>query len=271
MLLQKHIALPQQHGSWALWLGPFAVGLGAGGPPTIALGWLALASLGAFLMLQPLTILTKVLAGRRSRTDLPPALFWLGVHGLIALLGVIGLSLARRADILGLGLAALPVLAWQMALVARRAERGQMGIEMVGAGVLALAAPAAYWAVTGGMAAMGGWLWVLCWLQSAGAIVYIYLRLEQRRMNQLPNWPGRWQMARRTLVYHVGNVILVAGLAALGYVPAWALAPFVVMLAEALYGGILRPGLGAKPSAIGVRQMIVTVVFSALMIAAYRL
>jgi hypothetical protein len=270
-LFQKHIALPQQHGSWALWLGPFAVGLGVGGPPTAALGWLTLASLGGFLLLQPLTILTKVLAGRRPRTDLPPAIFWLTVHGLIILVGAIGLSLAKRADILVLGLAALPVLAWQMVLVARRAERGQMGIEVVGSGVLALAAPAAYWAVTDGMAATGWWLWVLCWLQSAGAIVYIYLRLEHRRMSQLPDWPVRWQMARRALLYHAGNVVIVAGLAALGHIPTWTLAPFVVMLAEACYGGVLRPGLGAKPSVIGVRQIMVAVAFSALMIAAYRM
>jgi len=43
------------------------------------------------------------------------------------------------------------------------------------------------------------------------------------------------------------------------------------MLVEAVYGGLLRPGIGAKPSSIGVRQIMVTVVFAALMIAAYRL
>jgi hypothetical protein len=32
-----------------------------------------------------------------------------------------------------------------------------------------------------------------------------------------------------------------------------------------------RPGIGVKPSSIGVRQIMVTVVFAALMIAAYGL
>ncbi len=65
-LLRKHIVLPQQHGSWALWLGPYAVGVGVAGAWNAALLWVTLATLGAFLALQPLTILVKIAAGRRA-------------------------------------------------------------------------------------------------------------------------------------------------------------------------------------------------------------
>ncbi len=270
-LLRKHIALPQQHGSWALWLGPYAAGLGVAGALRPGLLWLTLASLGAFLALQPLTILVKVLAGRRARGDLVPAVLWLALYALLAAGGALGLALSGDGTILWLGLAALPVLIWQMALVARRAERGQMGVELVGAGALALAAPAGFWAGSGTASPVGWWLFLLCWLQSAGAIVYIYLRLEHRRMRAAPPWPERWRLARRSNLYNTANLLIVAGLAAAGLVPPAALLPFAALLLEALYGGLLRPGAGAKPVALGIRQMIITFTASALLILAYRL
>jgi YwiC-like protein len=270
-LFRKHIALPQQHGSWALWLGPLAAGAGVAGEARPALLWLVVAALGGFLLLQPLTILTKSLAGRRSRDDVPPALFWLACYGALALAGAIGLLAAGQGRVLWLGLAGLPVLAWQMALVARRAERGQVGVELVGAGVLALAAPAAYWVGVGRAAPTGWWLWGLCWLLSAGAIVYVYLRLEHRRLPGAPPWPQRWVMARRTLLYNFGNLVVVAVLAGAGAVPWLALIPFGAMAAEAAYGSLLRPAAGARPVVLGLRQMLITLVNSALLIAAYRL
>ena len=69
-LFRKHIALPQQHGSWALWLGPYVIGIGVGGAFKIELIWLTLASLGGVLLLQPLTTLINVIAGRKPQTDL---------------------------------------------------------------------------------------------------------------------------------------------------------------------------------------------------------
>lgn len=271
-LFQRHIAIPQQHGAWAIWLGPYAIGIGVGDPVLKpGLLWLTLASLGGFFALQPLTILVKVLAGRRPRADMTPALFWAAVYGLLTLGGAAGLLLTGSVFILWLGLAALPVLAWQMWLVARREERGQMGVEIVGAGVLCMAAPAALWVDTGGISAAGWWLFALCWLQGAGAIVYVYLRLEHRRMTAMPGWNERLKLGRRSTLYNATNVVIAAALAASGAAPWGVLLPFAAMLAEAVYGGLLRPAIGAKPSSIGVRQILATAVFAALMIAAYRL
>ncbi len=270
-LFQKHIALPQQHGAWALWLGPFTIGLGVSPALKPDLLWLVLASVGGFLGLQPLTHLVKVVAGRRPQTDLTPAIFWSAVYGVLTGIGLLGLLMTGHSFVLGLGLVALPVLAWQLWLVARRAERGQMGVELIGAGVLALAAPAAYWVNSEGTPAVGGWLFVLCWLQAAGAIVYIYLRLEHRRLNVLPAWPERLRLGRRALLYNVGNVIIVTALAAAQAVPWGVIVPFVALALETVYGGLLRPGIGAKPVTIGIRQVLVTAVFTVLMIVAYRI
>jgi hypothetical protein len=270
-LFRKHIALPQQHGSWALWLGPLAVGAGVAGRASSALPWLILAAFGGFLLLQPLTILIKALAGRRAREDLAPALVWSAFYGAMAALGALGLAIAGHGRVVLLALAAVPVLAWQMWLVARRSERGRVGVELVGAGALALVAPAAFWVNAGGTGATGWWLWLLCWLQSAGAIVYIYLRLAHRKLAAVPAWHERLRLARRSTLYNAGNLVIVAALAAWGAVPWLAVFPFAAMLAEAVYGGLVRPAVGARPVTLGVRQMAITLVNSVLLVAAYRL
>ena len=269
-LFQKHIALPQQHGAWAIWLGPFAIGVGGSDAIQPGLFWLTIASLGGFLSLQPLTILVKVLVSRRSRADLHPALLWVAAYGLLGLVGGLGLLATGNLFVLWLGLVALPVLVWQMLLVARRDERNQMRVELVGAGVLCLAAPAAYWANSGSLNAQGWWLFILCWLQAAGAIVYIYLRLEHRRLTTLSDWSQRLKIGWRSTLYNFANLIIAAGLVAFGVAPGGILIPFSLMCGEAVYGGLLRPGIGANPAAIGLRQVLVTVVFAILMILAYR-
>lgn len=91
-LFRKHLALPQQHGAWALWLGPFCVGIAVGRALTPGHFWLTLAMLGAFLALQPLTILVKAWAGRRPTAERAPALVWLAAYGALALAGALGLA-----------------------------------------------------------------------------------------------------------------------------------------------------------------------------------
>jgi hypothetical protein len=161
------------------------------------------------------------------------------------------------------------VFGWHLYLVSRRAERRQMGVEIVGSGVLALAAPAAYWVGVGAADPRGWWLWMLVWLQSAASIVHAYLRLEQRGLPQFPEAPTRWRMARRALMYTGANVILVMILSALSIVSVWLFIPYALQLAETLWGA-LRPAVGLRPTAIGVRQLIVSALFTALFILCWR-
>lgn len=269
-LLRKHLALPQQHGAWVMWGGPLVVGAVIGGAWTPALLWLGLASLGAFLALQPLTVFVKVVARRRPEDDRLPALFWLAAYGALTAVGGLGLIVSGANWVLAFALLAVPVLIWQMVLVARRAERGQMGVELVGAGVLALNAPAAHSVSIGGLSLVSLMLGSLCWLQAAGAIVYIYLCLDYRRMKSAPELAERWTLARRSTLYHVANVVIAIVLALLNLVSVWTWLPFALMFAEALYGGVLRPPVGVRPVIIGVRQLIVSTIFYLLLIAVYR-
>src|SRR3990170_5256784 len=231
---RKQYALPAEHGSWIWWLGPLFIGLAAGGHPDLDSVLLLLAALSAFLLRQPSTIVVKAISGRRPKADLAPALSWIIGYGLVGVVAVWALIASGHPQVVLLAIPGVPVFAWHLWLVSRRAERGQMGIELVGAGVLALAAPAAYW-VAGGMSDRVPWiLWLLTWLQAAASIVFIYLRLEQRRLEAMPLRRDRWRQGGRTLMYHSFNLVASLGLALLGWAPWLVPVAFALALADAL-------------------------------------
>lgn len=272
--LRRHIALPGEHGSWVFILSPLLIGLFAGRSFTQASVYLIVAAMSAFLIRQPVTIAIKAYSGRRSRRDLPAARFWILVYGIIGLLAVSGLVVQGFASLLILALPGIPVFIWHLYLVSRRLERRQVGIEVVGSGVLALAAPAAYWVGLGppqsvlGFASLdplGWWLFVLTWLQSAASIVYAYLRLEQRELAAIPPVPERLRMAHRALIYTGFNLVAVAALCLGGILPYLLFLPYALQWGETLYGS-LKPAAGYKPTRIGVRQLIVSTLFTVLFI-----
>jgi hypothetical protein len=219
-----------------------------------------------FLIRQPVTIAVKAYSGRRSRRDLPAARFWMVIYGLVGLLGLVGLIFEGYAYVLVLALPGIPVFAWHLYLVSRRAERRQAGVEIVGAGVLALAAPAACWVGLGRIDPSGWWLFALVWFQSAASIVYAYLRLEQRELKALPPVQERLHMGRRALLYTGFNLAAVVTLALFKVLPPLLPLPFALQFIESLWGTLVRPAVGVKPTLIGIRQLIVSTLFTLLFI-----
>ncbi|RME91144.1 MAG: hypothetical protein D6770_01045, partial [Anaerolineae bacterium] len=248
-LFRRHIALPQEHGSWVFLLSPLLIGLFAGENITIASLYLSVAALAAFLLRQPVSIAVKAYAGRRPRRDLPAARFWMSIYGLIALLAVAQLVALGFDYLLYLAVPGAAVFAWHLYLVAQRAERRQMGVEVVASGVLALAAPAALWVGHGRYEPDGWVLWALLWLQSAASIVYAYLRLEQRALPEVPERSARWKMGGRALLYASFNLGLTLTLGLLGEVSPGLFLPYLLQWAEVLWG-ITHPAVGVRPTRI---------------------
>jgi hypothetical protein len=246
------------------------IGLFAGEAWSLASVLLIIAALAAFLIRQPATFLVKVYSGRRSRRDLPAAWIWLGVYSAVGALALTGLVVLGFNYLFMLALPGLPVFAWHLALVSRRAERRQLGVELVGSGVLALAAPAAYWVGVGEAAPTGWLLFGLTWLQSAASIVYAYLRLEQRQLDSVPPLAACLTMARRALFYTGFNLALVIGLAIARVVSPSLPLPYILQFLETTWGS-LNPALGARPTAIGIRQLIISSLFTLLFILTWRL
>lgn len=264
-LFQRHIAVPTDHGSWVFLLSPLFIGLFAGGSFSTASILLILASLAAFLVRQPVTVLVKVYSARRGRADLRPALFWIVIYALVGLAALAGLVWLGYAYLLWLAVPGIPVFGWHLYLVSRRQERRQAGVEVVATGALALAAPAAYWVGVGSPDPAGWWLFGLTWLQSAASIVYAYLRLAQRDWQALPSIQDRLWQARRALAYTSFNLVLTLALGFAISLPRLLFIPYLLQWLETLWG-TTHPAIGVKPTHIGLRQLLVSTLFTLLFI-----
>lgn len=265
----RHIAIPTDHGSWIFLISPLLIGLFAGAQWRVASLFLVIAVFAAFLIRQPVTIAVKAYAGRRSRRDLPAAWFWIGIYGIVGILGVIGLIWQGYAWVLILALPGVPVFALHLWLVSRRAERRKAGIEILATGVLALAAPAAYWVGVNRQDPLGWWLLLLTWFQSAASIVHAYMRLEQRELVAMPDTRTNLSMAKRALLYTTFNLAAVSILALFRLLPTWLLLPYALQWLETIYGAT-HPAIGLKPTQIGIRQLMVSILFTLLFILTWK-
>lgn len=265
-LFRRHVALPPDHGSWALFLGPLAVGLFVGGRWHTTAIYLTVAAACGFLVRQPIGLMVKVAAGRRGRDVLPAAAFWTALYGGIAALHVTGLVLRGFAYILVLAVPGLLVFCWYLLLLYRRAERRQWLMEILATGSIALVAPAGMWVGRGAPDPIGWWLWLLMWLQSATGIVYVYLRLEQRPLKRTPPAGERVLMGLPALTTAATGLVLASVLGQTSVVSRWIWVPYLWQMSEVLRG-IWLPASGARPVAIGVRQLLVKIVFVILFIA----
>ena len=242
-------------------LSPLAIGLAAGGRLTLSSAFLVIALLAAFLLRQPIIIAVKAYSGRRSRSDLPAARFWMVTYSLVGLAALTGLILKGYAFLTYLVIPGLPVFIWHLALVSRRQERRKPGIEILGSGVLALSAPAALWVGTGSTDPLGWLLFLLTWMQSAASIVYAYLRLEQRELTSIPPPAHKWRMARRALLYTSFNLGVTLTLSLAGVVPGLLYIPYAIQWLETLYG-TTHPAIGYKATRIGLRQLAISTLFT---------
>jgi hypothetical protein len=268
--LRKQIFLPQDHGSWVFIFSPLIIGLFAGGRFKAASFSLVIAAVAAFLIRQPITVAVKAYSGRRAKSDLPAARFWIALYGLIILLALIGLMRVGFGYLLYLALPGAPVFAWHLWLVSRREERRQVNVEIIATGVLSLAAPAAYWVGIGRYDAVGWWLWILVWLQTAASIVYAYLRLGQRAQAEGLERGELWRLGFRACAYTTFNLVTTLALGFLSILPRFLFIPYLVQWTETLWG-IFNPAIKWKPTRIGIRQLILSTVWTILFIATWRL
>ena len=268
-LFLRHIAVPQDHGSWVFILSPLLIGIAAGGTFNYASLNLAVAAIAAFLLRQPATVLVKIRAQRRSAVERTAALFWFGVYLFICLLAVTALLIEGFGYVTYLALPAVAIFGWHLWLVGRRDERRQAGVEIVATGALTLAAPAAYWVGIGVYDSTGWWLWILVWMQTAASIVYAYLRLEQRTLNRVPALRQGWSLGFRAALYTSFNLAasFILGLGSI--LPALIFVPYLLQWIETMWG-ILRPAIGWRPTRIGVRQLVVSTLWTVLFILVWR-
>lgn len=268
-LFRKHIAVPQDHGSWVFILSPLLIGIFAGETFTFASFSLAVAAMAAFMLRQPATIIIKIYSGRRTREELPVARFWFAVYSVIALIALVGLTLSGFTYILYLAVPGIPVFAWHLWLVSKREERRQVNVEIIATGALSLAAPAAYWVGIGRYDPSGWWLWILVWFQTAASIVYAYLRLWQREQAEVGARSEQWRAGWRAALYTSFNLASVLTLSLLAVLPRLLFLPYLLQWIETVWG-ITHPAVGWKPTRIGIRQLIVSALWTILFILTWK-
>jgi hypothetical protein len=264
-LFRRIYALPSEHGSWVFLLSPLLIGLFSADRFTVDSFFLVITLLAAFLIRQPVTVGVKAYSGRRPRSDLTPARFWTLIYGVFIIGGSIWLLLHHHLNLLILGIPGVVIFTWHLYLVSKRQERRQAGVEILGSGVLALSAPAAYWIGRGDTDPIGWLLFFLTWFQSAASIVYAYLRLEQRELKETPAPVVRLRMAYRALFYTTFNLTAVIILALSRITPELLFIPYTVQWLETIYGTFF-PAINVKPTSIGIRQLLISSLFTLLFV-----
>ena len=76
-------------------------------------------------------------------------------------------------------------------------------------------------------------------------------------------------MGFRAALYTTFNLASTLTLSLLGFLPAFISLPYLLQWTETLWG-IFHPAVGWKPTLIGVRQLIVSALWTALFIFAWR-
>ena len=259
------LAIPQDHGSWVFLISPLIIGLfitPASNPAQIII---LTASLTAFLLRQPLSIWVKIISGRRANSQLRKVQIFSVLYLLIGLVCAIFLLFSEVAFLLFLVIPGSLIFIWHLYLVSLRKERNQMTVDIIASGSLALVAPAILWAGTGQADCQGVLLWLLCWLQSASSIVHIFMRLNQKDWEAIPSLNIRFKVARRNMMYAGFNILFSSFLSIAHFISPLMVLPYLLQFLESLYGSI-KPAIGIKTTKIGLRQLIISSLFTILFI-----
>lgn len=253
----RGMLIPQEHGSWNLLLEPVALGcLVAPSLPGALLG------LSAVALVLARTPLLRILSARSHPSAKPLPLLarswgygWLAV-ALLGLLAAVGMSGAR---ILVPLVIALPLGVYQLRSQLLRNAR-TLKAEL--AGGLALSTSTMMIALAGG-ASMGtaAVLWVLPALRVLLAILYIRARLRLGR--------GETTAVDDVLDAHLVVLVVLAGLAVGGWVPALAAGAFAVLGLRALYE-LVRKQRGISPRRLGFIEVSLGIVFVVMTAAGFR-
>lgn len=255
------IALPQDHGSWVFLFTPLILGWLFASTRSLDMFALSVSSIAFFLMRQPISILVKVLSGRRPEKDRSASVFWTIFYGVIGSSGLIFLFI--RGEKLPIYLLLIPgviLLAYYLVQVSTHNERRQKTFEMVSTGMLSELAPLLLYLSRGNFLIEDLFLWLLLWFQAAASIEYAFSRLGQRNWKEIPESKIRIQNGMDAMIKTGLNLIFVFMLSSRELVGEYLWVAFLPQFIETILS-IGWPGINTKPVAIGFRQLGVSIGF----------
>ncbi len=224
----KSVALPVEHGSWGFLLEPLVAGLAI----AFSLGgvWIALMTIGAFLVRQPLKVLIIDRLGLKVRERARAALAFLAIYGAVSTAGLIGAVASIGWQPLLPFVIVLPFAVYQIYCDASRQGR-QLVAEVIGA--VSISASIAAIALSDGRSwPVAVALWLIFVLRLVPSILYVRNRLLLEK--------GKQYSRIVPTVAHVAALTIVTVLSYLSLIPSLTVFAMIILLWRAVAG--LAPG-----------------------------
>ena len=260
--------VPREHGSWAMWLMPYIVGLSVAG----SFGWQAalflVSALALFMARYPLSLAARR-GFPRPRDPATRGLYvWLMLYTAIALLSGVGLLVLDRWLMLLVGALSGLLLLANVYFSRHKLERTVL-VELLGIAGLSMTGLGAYYAATGELNRTALALWILTFLYSGSSVFYVRLKLRDRQTNSSPEERHR---ARRSMLLYLGMLLVgVGAMIAVGAAPLLVLPAFIPLLYKALRAIGGRHAARMTLRQVGYVELGHAVAFAMLVILAYRL
>ena len=274
---KRAIPLPREHGGWAMLLAPLIIGWGVGaraGANNLAAFLLCLAALTFYLTRPALLQWLRWRNRPARREEARVMLQWAIVFGSIAaLLGILVLVGWQRWQLLILSAPAFALMILWLTLALRRQQMSETA-ELAGIAGLSIGAPAVAYT------ASGQWhgtlfiaLWALSFAYFGGTVFYI--RLKAREQPSLPlatSLIGRLRTGRLSLLWQASALLLAALATTQGLLPTLAAVALLPGTLKSVHG-VLRwqHRENLRMMRLGIFEIVHSVLFSSLIIAAYLL
>jgi hypothetical protein len=239
----KSVALPVEHGSWGFLFEPLVAGLAI----AFSVGgmWIAIMTIGAFLVRQPLKVLIIDRLGMKLRERAEAALAFLAIYGAVFTAGLIGTIATVGWRPLLPFVFVLPFAAYQIYCDATRQGR-QLVAEVIGA--VSISASIAAIALSDGRpwaAAIS--LWLIFVLRLVPSILYVRNRLLLEK--------GKEYSRAVPMVAHVAALTTAAVLSYSGLSPVLTVFAMLVLLWRAV-GGLAPGRRKLRAMQIGVLEIV---------------
>lgn len=224
------LLIPKEHGTWAMWVLPFILGVVAARKVSIESNLIFGVSLLVFLLRTALA--SAIRMQKQDKKLMRKCIVAAFVEIVLILILVSPILVAGNYAIAIIGVLAFALIIADVGWISDRSER-RLFTELMGVAGFVLAAPAAYIATIGGWHSEAGVLWFISFSYFSGSVFYVKLRLA--RLSKNKNSDQVEFHTRSIIVY----TILVSGmslfLSTLGWVSVWLICAFIPWIVHLLW------------------------------------
>jgi len=224
--------LPKEHGAWAVFFLPMAVGTVITGDPSANLLLLFFSSTGCFLTYQPLQVLYRHAA---SDEKLHAARIWSLLFLSWAAIPTLFLLIQGFWLLLPIGALAAASFLVTFSIIHNRPKSIISDLEAVVG--LTLTAPAAMYVLSGSLQWDAVLVWMLTALFFGSSVFYVHMKIRAFGLKKkMLTWRERFLIGYLNILYHLAVLVILITLVHTRYTPALAFVAFVPVSLHAFIG-----------------------------------